>query len=228
MKPTIWTATITGTMLLAGAGTAQAKIIYETFTSTISSGYDNIGRFGAPNADLSGKAIEARYSIDLGAGGYLYHDRAVSGYRGGSLYHLPVIASVAISIANVTRSFAADRNLDFRFYGPLATARVDEAYAQSGPPPSLDLFVGDLTEAYVASRTVDFVPSNRFGAPINYVGDGEILVYDENGLIGLFADSRGNPVHVTVTSAPSLTAEPAALALLGLGAAVLAAARRRW
>ena len=231
MKTTIWAATITGAMLLAGAGTAQARIVYETFTSAIVVGYDYFGRFGAPNGDLSGKAIEVRYAIDLRAGGKFYRNGAMYDYIGGSLAHLPVVASVKVIIDGVIRSFATDKYTDFSNSGPLG--QQDDIIASSGLNTSSGLNnsnYGDETRAAVVSYDTDFVSSNQFGTPIDYIGRGHIRVNDFAGFYASTVDDNpdyfGNAVHVVVTSTPPVP-EPAALALFGLGASLLAVARRR-
>ena len=87
---------------------------------------------------------------------------------------------------------------------------------------------GEVTQSYVFSYTDDFLSSYGPDAHANYTATSSSFGYSEAyDSAGFQANTNGNPVHVTIGSSATAVPEPAALALLGLGAAVLATAWRR-
>jgi len=83
MGLTIRKVLLGGALLCAGAGAADATIVHETYTGTISFGMEPNGRFGAPTANLSGKTLTIAFRFDLGAGGSSTDDGSTSASYGG-------------------------------------------------------------------------------------------------------------------------------------------------
>ena len=222
----IGAALLGSALLLGGATGAEATIVYETYTGTIAVGADTAGRFGAPNNDLSGKTLKIQYRFDLNAGGIVYDNGSTTyQYYGGPAYGTPVISTVKVSVDGVSRNFGSSYYSvsDNRKYLPAGT--YDQVYAYSNDYPQS----GEYTQSYVYSYTDDFLSSYGPDAHANYTATssksfGYSQAYDS---AGFQANTNGNPVHVTVGSSATGVPEPAALALFGLGAAVLAATRRR-
>jgi len=217
------TALLGSALLLAGVRAAEAKIVYETYTGTISSGYDSNGRFGVPTGDLSGKTLKIQYRFDLNAGGRISSTGAThSQYFGGRGYGTPSISVVKVSVNGVTHGFNSSFSSGFETVKYLPYSSYDAVYGESYDPQS-----GDNTGGSVYSSVDDFLSSYGLDARANYTsvnGEGDVHAYDNSGFN---AGTSGNPVHVTIGSSATAVPEPAALALLGLGAAVLAATRRR-
>ena len=229
MKTTIWAATITGAMLLAGAGTAQARIVYETYTGTISDGQDPNGRFGAPTANLTGKTLKIAFRFDLGAGGIVDSDGSTSShYYGGSRYGTPSICSTEVSIEGAKRRFRSSYSGDTYRWENIPDAGgsvLSELGAQCFDANDQ----GDFAEALFAS-SADFLGSFELGNHVDFTGDhlmdGGSYVFFAGDNFG-FAAGVSGLARVTVTSSATGVPEPAALALFGLGAGLIAAVRMR-
>ena len=220
MKTTIWAAAITGAMLLAGAGTAQAKVVRETFSSTINSGFDLQGRFGAISNDLVGKSIQVQFTFDIGSGGIVQLYGNYTGiYREGSFYKTANTAKTVVMINGVTREFHTG------YLGLID----NERQSQSQDSINVATHQNDLAIANdealgaVQSMNDDFLKSIDIGFPIEFTASNVYTLVAARDYNGFYADSGRAPVRIIVSSVP----EPAALALLGLGAALLAAARRQ-
>jgi len=228
MSTTKRTVLLGGAILWACTGTANATVVYETYTGTIRVGYDTNGRFGAPTGDLRGKTLKLQFRFDLGAGG-ISSDRgnAVTSYHGGWVYGTPTVASVKVSVDGVTRDFGAS------YAAYLANFELLPAnYYVAGVSATTESYEPDLiydyAAAYVYSNVDNFLSSRKLGAPVDYTGSIEgshaAYAYDNSGF-GAFTES--NSVHVTIGTSPVGVTEPAGLALFGLATGLLVAARRR-
>ena len=229
MKTTIWTATITGTMLLAGA--ARGEIVHATYTGTIGFGEDPKGRFGAPSRDISGKTLRLDfYFVDTNAGAVGRNDEI----DGGTAYGTGRIAATTVSVDGVTHSFHTgykDTIFSYKGLPNTYTGANDEISVSNTSARG-----SEGVTAAVISYIQDFLTSPNLGAAVDYTSVAPPLYYDRSSMraydpYGFFAAAIIT-IHLTIdayagTLPPDPVPEPAALALLGLGAAVLAATRRR-
>ena len=231
MPKSISKVLISGALSLVCAGTAQAKVIYETFSSNIDNGYDAQGRFGPKYHSLNGDRLTVQYKVDLGAGGvFITNGPNSTEYAGGpgSFMPAPTIMEITVTVNRVSSFFGVGSNYSALFnYRYVPSGGSDSLIVNSHDNgPSFQSITN--TESGVYSNTTDFLMSSAIGAPTNFTslpGDGAILVNDSNGFYAL--TGVNSIIHVIVGTTPVSVPAPASLALLGLGAGTIAARRRR-
>lgn len=209
-------------LALVWSSAASATILVATYTGTVSSGFDQIGLFGAPDSSLAGEAYVARYTYDTSLG---VHDTSLPDFDevvgGGGCCGIASPISGTLTINGMTQSV----------FGTVEGFAVTEPLNNFMEDLVHDTNVGNnsTVDNTLQSFVVGYFPANIDGtlALRNVLNQGAAQFSIFNSLTGASistsADLTGEgTVQIAVPEPSTWT-----LAILGLGGAGAMLRRRR-
>ena len=138
--------------LIGSAGPVSAANFLVTFTGTISSGYDGLGAFGAPAADLAGLSYTSVFAVTLPTPGAFHEeDEFHSVTYGGSSSGTPSPVSGKLTINGFSQTFSGNTYGHVKVYDGLGEF--------PGGYDGIFLHAEQDTLSYVADSTYSFVNS---------------------------------------------------------------------